>query len=362
MVRCRSCEAALARTDRFCPACGTPNAETKFHPKFGPEPEGPPGPPPKHSAPPVGKPYCPRCWSVVQLADPWCSACGMSLDEVRAEAELAGYLGVWFSPDKDGHGRYRPSGKLGALVRVLLFIVGATAAVIAAASLVSVVRNEQLFDPVRFDGTTTSTWEGRLQLGMGAASILTAVVFVLWVLRAYRNLPRIGVRGLRFSNLWAGAVWLIPFVNLVLPKEVIDDLWRASDPDVAPLSSGWRLRTVPFWVHLWWISLLAAGLLIIVAQWVLPAPDAVETSSSQFGLVLAGLAHAAAALSAILGVLLVGEVGAMQASRVERLGFIRPFARLDASLVNEDEGAPAAEEPVERSLRQIEGEKVWGRY
>jgi hypothetical protein len=197
---------------------------------------------------------------------------------------------------------------------------------------------------------------------MAGASLLAALLFIWWVTRAYRNLPRIGVRGLRFSTVLAAVVWFIPFVNLVLPKEVVDDLWRASDPDVAPLSSGWRLRTVPFWVHLWWISLLASGLLIIVSQWVLPAPDAVTTSSSQVGLVLAGLAHGAAALGAILGVVLVGEVGSRQAGRVERLGFIRPFERLDASLVNEDERAPAAEVDVDSSLRRVDDATVWGRY
>ena len=35
-ITCKDCGATVTPSDRFCPACGTPNAHTKFHPKFGP--------------------------------------------------------------------------------------------------------------------------------------------------------------------------------------------------------------------------------------------------------------------------------------------------------------------------------------
>lgn len=360
MVRCGSCEATLDVTDRFCPACGTPNAHTKFHPKFGPEPEGPPEAPPKHTAPPKDQPYCPRCWSVVALSDPWCSQCGMSLDEVRAEAELAAFLETWSDPSATGVRMRRAGGKLGVLTRLSLAATAGLAAAISVATFLSVVRDQQLFLPIRFDGTTTSTWEGRAQIAMFVLALFTAVVFVCWSTRAYRNLPALGVRGMRFSPFVAALVWFVPFVDLVLPKEVLDDLWRASDPDVPPLSPVWRLRAVPARLNLGWISVLAAIVLLAVAQWVLPAPGGPESAASEIGSLLASVAHAVAAFAAVLALVFVNDIRDRQLARIDRLTLTRPFERLDASLLAEDDEAEG--ETFEPLTKREDGSVVWGRY
>jgi hypothetical protein len=360
MVRCNSCEAALAITDRFCPACGTPNTGGKLHPKFGPRPEEPPGPPERPDSPPVGKPYCPRCWSVVDLADPFCMVCGMSLDEVREEAELAGYLDQWLAAG--GRRGYRPLAVRRRVVTAILAVIGGVASAIAVASLASAGTSTPLLEPSRFDGADLSQWEGRAQLTMVVCATFGALAFVWWAARAYRNLPALGVRGLRFGARWATAMWFVPFVNLVLPKEVVDDLWRASDPDVAPLSTSWRLRTIPFRVHLWWISVLGAGLLIVVAQWVLPPPEATAGTASRVGLALVGLAHLAAAAGALLGTLLVHEVGNRQARRFQRLGLLRPFDRLDASLKEDDAAEEVDPGELLPRLAHADTSTVWGRY
>ena len=112
MARCNSCSAVLAASDRFCPACGTPNTEGKLHPRFGPVPDEPPGPPKRPSAPPTDKPFCPRCWAVVRLLDPYCARCGMDLEGVREEAALAGYLGVWTTPGPTSTRGYQPQRSL----------------------------------------------------------------------------------------------------------------------------------------------------------------------------------------------------------------------------------------------------------
>jgi hypothetical protein len=48
--------------------------------------------------------------------------------------------------------------------------------------------------------------------------------------RAYRNLPALGAESPRFSSGWAVGAWFVPFLNLVRPKQIMDDIWRASDP------------------------------------------------------------------------------------------------------------------------------------
>ena len=88
---------------------------------------------------------------------------------------------------------------------------------------------------------------GLLQM---ACYVLCMVAFLAWYGRAYRNLSRLGARGLRWSNGWAIAYWFIPIANLFRPKQVVNDIWRASDPDL-PKGAGWGGR-VPAVIHWWW--------------------------------------------------------------------------------------------------------------
>jgi hypothetical protein len=285
----------------------------------------------------------------------------MSLDEVRQEAELAGYLDEWLAAG--GRRGFKSLRQRSQLVSAAFSIVGVTSAAVAAAAFASAMRAQPLLEPERFDGLDLGEWEGRVQLIMAVGAGIGALLFVWWFARAYRNLRALGVRGLRFGARWATAMWFVPFVNLVLPKEVIDDLWRASDPEIAPLSPAWRLRTIPFRVHLWWISLLGAGVLFVVAQWVLPAPESGGGAASRIGLVLVGLGHLLGAVAALLGVLLVREIGSREGRRFDRLDFLRPFDRLDASLKEVDE----IDEVVDRDdllpkLAHAETSHVWGRY
>ena len=66
------------------------------------------------------------------------------------------------------------------------------------------------------------------------AFVAAAVFFIRWFKRAYENLPALGARGLRFSASWAIWSWLVPFLNLFRPKQMANDIWRASEPDAPP--------------------------------------------------------------------------------------------------------------------------------
>jgi hypothetical protein len=45
----------------------------------------------------------------------------------------------------------------------------------------------------------------------------------------------------------------VPFLNLVQPKQLMDDIWRASDPVVAGQPNlAWKQRTVSKLIHTWW--------------------------------------------------------------------------------------------------------------
>jgi hypothetical protein len=314
--RCRSCEASLDQSDRYCPACGNPNIDGPRHPRFGPAPVEPVGAPDRPTAPPVGVPFCPLCWAIADLRQPFCGACGMSLDSTRRKALVDGYFGTWGDPDGVGS-RWRNPGRLSAAVRGSLVLVTIVALAVVAAAVVQLSGTPISMSTVRLDESIYTSWGGRLGVMILAGSVVAALLVVLWTRRAYRNLAALGVSGLRLRTGWATASWFIPFVNLVLPKEVIDDLWRASDPDTPPLTPTWRLRTVPFWIHIWWISILGSGVMLCTAQW-LPGDASTSTYDHVQASVLI-VAHLALAFSCVLTMILIGDVNGRQQERIDKL-------------------------------------------
>jgi hypothetical protein len=314
MIRCASCQGALTGSDRFCPACGTPNRRARLHPKFGVAPTEPPGPPERPAAPPVGVPSCPRCWAEVALADPYCAACGLSLDGLREAAARAEFLGAWTVPGPGVVHPYHPERTSALVVRGLLVLLAASAVVVALAATARLSGTGPGLVAIGPD-LDLATWAARAQLAVLATAGLLVPAFLWWFSRSYRNLPVLGVRGLRFAPAWATGSWFLPLVNLVVPKELTDDLYRASDPDVPLLSSAWRQHTVPLHVHAWWVGLLSSLGMLVITQWALGAG-----AGTAVGQAVAGVTHLLVAATSLLGMVLVGEVASRQRDRAEGLG------------------------------------------
>jgi serine/threonine protein kinase len=113
----------------------------------------------------------------------------------------------------------------------------------------------------RLAGEGAST--GDLYLWVGAVQaawfLITAGLWLAWFRRAYLNLPALGARRLRYRPWWAVGAWLLPVFSLFRPKQVLNDIWRASDPDL-PLDQpdAWRKRPVPELLGWWWLAFLAS--------------------------------------------------------------------------------------------------------
>ncbi|HYT25071.1 MAG TPA: protein kinase, partial [Actinomycetota bacterium] len=91
--------------------------------------------------------------------------------------------------------------------------------------------------------------------------LVTAALFLVWFGRAYANLAVLGARGLRYRRWWATAGWLLPVYSLFRPKQVLNDVWRASDPELpAEAGTSWRGERVPALLGWWWLAFLASTL------------------------------------------------------------------------------------------------------
>jgi Domain of unknown function (DUF4328)/Protein of unknown function (DUF2510) len=112
----------------------------------------------------------------------------------------------------------------------------------------------------------------------------TGVTFLVWFWRAYRNLPVLGAKSLRFSSGWAVGAWFVPFLNLVRPKQMTDDIWRASDPALpARPGTAWKQQRVPALLHWWWALFILSGVLgwaTFRSEWGATSPQELQTASA----------------------------------------------------------------------------------
>ena len=96
--------------------------------------------------------------------------------------------------------------------------------------------------------------------------VVTAIAFIVWMLRVYDNLKPMTAAAPRHTRGWVIGGWLVPFLNLVRPKQIMDDLWRANDPKLPAAddlisSVAWQNNPASPLLNLWWALWIIGGLL-----------------------------------------------------------------------------------------------------
>jgi hypothetical protein len=146
--------------------------------------------------------------------------------------------------------------------------------------------------------------------------IATSLVFLMWLHRVYRNLQALGVLGLKYSPGWAVGGFFVPFLNLVRPFQVVKEIWKASDPKVAPRYS-WQDAPTSGLVGWWWALFLISSFL---GQLVWRMSAGAHTPASVLNLTNALLASDAfSALASVPAILLVRGVDRRQDEKYRRL-------------------------------------------
>lgn len=90
--------------------------------------------------------------------------------------------------------------------------------------------------------------------------IITAILFLMWIHQAHRNLPSLGASGLKYSPGWAVGGFFIPIWNLFRPFQVTTEIWKASEP-TSDTSDGlaWQNAPTSPLIASWWILWLVSG-------------------------------------------------------------------------------------------------------
>ena len=146
------------------------------------------------------------------------------------------------------------------------------------------------------------------------ATLVTIVFFIRWFRRAYLNLPALGAASLRFKSWWTIGGWFIPIANLFRPKEMANDIWRASEPH-APRDQGliWHGTDVPTLFLWWWLFFIVGNWLDNIGLRVDLSADDLDGYRRAAGVSMA--ADVIDAAGAVLAVFVVRRTTSRQESR-----------------------------------------------
>jgi serine/threonine-protein kinase len=294
-----------------------------------PEPHPPvPGPPPQARQPatPTPQPHPPVPAPPVGERSPrWQpGAPAVHSPPVWGAPAVHGPL-VWGAPPAAGalHG-YLPLRRPARRVRVALWVAILLALASAAANLGDTEAARVLFGEEASAGTLY-LWVGLVQ---AAWFLVTAGLWLAWNRRAYLNLPALGARRLRYRPWWAVGAWLVPVFSLFRPKQVLNDVWRASDPDLPPdQADAWRGRPVAELLGWWWLAFLASVLVRSVTTEAVHAagdlmllgllPERLDRFQPSAGMQI--VADLLAVLTGLLALRVVRRTSARQDERAARL-------------------------------------------
>lgn len=141
--------------------------------------------------------------------------------------------------------------------------------------------------------------------------LCTIPVFLVWFHRVRTNAEVLAPGRHRHVPGMAIAAWFLPFANWWIPKQIADDVLRASAPPppatpygIPPTARGTGL------VQGWWITWVGASVLSALGWWMLVSPD--DADDARFGLLVLAFGDVALIAAAIAGLLTVRMISEMQ--------------------------------------------------
>ncbi|WP_405063164.1 DUF4328 domain-containing protein [Kribbella sp. NBC_01505] len=184
-------------------------------------------------------------------------------------------------------------------------------------------------------------------------SVAAAVFFVIWLWRARVNSEVFCQADHRRSHGWVLASWFVPGPNLWYPKQIVDDVWLASDPKTPVYADDLRRFRTPSLTSVWWVAWIGALAFDVVVRRFLMWMEA--TVNSLRGIALAGTGSLIlTGVSAVAATLIIRKITAMQTEREWSPWWDQREPKLTAvpTYANDDtDEQPAIVEPIAASAQ-----------
>ncbi len=282
MAFCRQCGKQLSGTESFCVSCGAATTGT-------------------------------TSTSSAQAAAPTPWQAGTTLPAVPQAKSLRG-LGIalqWLFG-----------------VAAVIFAISAVIA-LSSWSTVSDIDSGRLsgIDALLKAGDVENTLSAMLAV-LFALALPIIVLLIIWSHRGYSNLRSFGVTDYRLSTGMAIGAWFIPFYNWFGPKQVINDMWRGSEPG-RPIDPVWTKRKILPISTVWWIGYPIFGILASVGYGMVTGDTEVDAflgakilrdpAEAANGLLIAAVGLLGLTVIAVLGALTVRQISARQSERTREL-------------------------------------------
>ena len=138
--------------------------------------------------------------------------------------------------------------------------------------------------------------------------VVLVVVWPIWFQRARHNAEAFEPGQLRYASGMAAGSWFVPLVNLIMPKQIANDIWTAT--------TGHRVGAGRWVLHIWWWSLIAYAVTYVSVSWsTWYENDAVAGATDD---IVAGLvSNVLGIVSAVLAVLVVRRLTILQQVRIQ---------------------------------------------
>jgi hypothetical protein len=265
---------------------------------------------------------CDNCGALTQRGLNFCSECGARLD-ATADAPPPGSAASSSLPSTTFSScRTLCWFVVGALLLVILMDVVGVFSNLAEARLVTRIIDGELVTIDELDSNDNR------QAAVGTIQFLVfiaaAILFLVWIYRAYKNLGALGASGLEYSPGWAVGGWFVPFLNLWRPYQVTAEIWKASDPDAhVSEPQAWQAAPtsplVKFWWGLWIVGGIIGGFML---RFAFQEPEDLEALRSRAFTFVA--ADAIEIPAAILAILVVWHITNRQDEKSRRLQQVTP--------------------------------------
>lgn len=150
-----------------------------------------------------------------------------------------------------------------------------------------------------------------LAIGNLVVLICTVVFFILWFRRAYNNLHLTQQVNLLYTEGWAAGAWFVPFLNLVRPYQIMDEIWNKTQEATKNLLS-FKNSSLVGW---WWAVYLISNVTTNIANRVFDDNSSYESLTS--GTYAQIVSNAVKIISIVVTFIMIKRTAAMEAKLYE---------------------------------------------